>query len=397
MRRPDQTRFFLVLAVTMLAGCSETRAKGAAPPPPGVVVGPVRRQNVPIYTTAVGTMSGYIDAEIRARARGYLQAQRYKDGSTIKQGDLLFTIEPAEYQAALSSARAGLARAESAQLHNRAQLERRRQLIKSRVVSEQDLEDAEASARDADNQVEAARAQLRQAQLNLSYTQIRSPISGVAGVALVRLGNLVGQDGPTLLTTVSQVDPTRVTFPLGEIDYVSSAERLRQVQQRDVAWVRRQFARLDRGQPAEDGDPGLEIVLADGKPYRHRGLLLSANRQMDPGTGSIQLQAVFPNPDNLLRPGQYGRVRMIRPELGHDALVVPESAVSQMQGQSSLAVVGPDNRVHLKKVEVGPSAGPLRIINSGVQPGERVVVEGVQKVSDGALVAPQPAASPPAR
>jgi membrane fusion protein, multidrug efflux system len=357
-----------------------------------VTVAAAGRQDVALYTEAVGSTAGYIDAEIRARVKGFLQAQRYKDGGRVQAGDLLFLIEPAEYQAALAAARANLGRAETGQMHNQASLDRRQKLIASKVVSEQELEDAQASARDSGNQIEAARAQLKQAQLNLSYTQIRSPLTGLAGLALVRVGNLVGQDGPTLLTTVSQVDPMRVTFPLAEIDYVSSADRLRQLQHRDVRWARRQFVRLDRGQETDDGDPGLELLLADGKPYGHRGVLLAANRQVDQGTGTIQMEALFPNPDNLLRPGQYGRVRMRRPGVGDNALVVPESALVQIQGQSSLAVVGPDNRAQLRRVEVGPSAGPLRIITSGVKEGERVVQQGVQKVSDGALVSPQPPA-----
>jgi membrane fusion protein, multidrug efflux system len=395
MRGPHDNSYRLVLLVTLVASaCTETGAKGAAgaPPPPGVVLGIVRRQDVPIYLTAVGTVTGYIDAEIRARVKGFLQAQRYKDGGRVQAGDLLFLIEPAEYQAALAAAKANLGRAETGQMHNQASLDRRQKLIASKVVSEQELEDAQASARDSTNQIEAARAQLKQAQLNLSYTQIRSPLTGLAGLALVRVGNLVGQDGPTLLTTVSQVDPMRVTFPLAEIDYVSSADRLRQLQHRDVRWARRQFVRLDRGQETDDGDPGLELLLADGKPYGHRGVLLAANRQVDQGTGTIQMEALFPNPDNLLRPGQYGRVRMRRPGAGDNALVVPESALVQIQGQSSLAVVGQDNRAQLRRVEVGPSAGPLRIITSGVKEGERVVQLGVQKVSDGALVSPQPPA-----
>jgi membrane fusion protein (multidrug efflux system) len=388
---------WLVLAITLVGGgCTETRAKGAppAPPPPAVVLGTVKRQDVALYSTTVGTMTGYIDADIRARVRGFLQAQRYKDGSTVREGQLLFTIDPAEYEAAVASARANLARAETAQLHNTASLERRRTLIKSKVVSEQELEDAEASAKDSGNQIEAARAQLKSAQLNLSYTQIRSPISGIAGLALVRVGNLVGQDGPTLLTTVSQVDPMRVTFPLSEIEYVAMAPRMRQLERRNLPWARRQFGRLDAGQPTEDGDPGVELLLADGKAYAHRGLVLAANRQVDPGTGTISLEAVFPNPDNLLRPGQYARVRTRRSDIGQGALVVAETALIQLQGTSSLAVVGPDNRVHLRRVEVGPSVGPLRVVTSGVNEGERVVQDGVQKVSDGALVNPVQAPPP---
>jgi membrane fusion protein (multidrug efflux system) len=383
----------LLVLVVLAAGCEQSRAKSAPPPPPGVTVTTVGRQDLSLYTEAVGSASGYIDAEIRARVRGFLESQRYKEGGAVKEGQILFTIQSSEYQAALSSAKASLARARSAQDHTRVSLERRQALIKSKVVSEQELEDATASAREAENQVEVARAQLRQAELNLSYSQVRSPISGVAGLALVRVGNLVGQDGPTLLTTVSQLDPIRVSFPLGEIEYVKTAARLRQLDKRDLTWARAQLAKLAAGQPAEGDEPGLELVLADGKPYPHKGVMVTANRQVDPGTGTIQIQALFPNPDNLVRPGQYARVRMRR-EAGDKALVVPESALLQMQGTYSVAVVGADNKVSLRRIEVGPGAGTLRVVASGVREGERIVLDGVQKVSDGALVTPRPAKSP---
>jgi membrane fusion protein (multidrug efflux system) len=258
-------------------------------------------------------------------------------------------------------------------------------------VSRQELEDAEASARDADDQVKAAGALLRQAELNVSYTEIRSPVTGIAGLAQVRVGNLVGQDGPTLLTTVSEVDPVRVNFPMSEIDYVKSAERLKQLDGRDRAWAEAQFKKLDVGQGQDDA---LELVLADGSVYAHRGVIVAVNRQVDATTGTIQLQALFPNHDNVLRPGQFGRVRMRRRDVGAQALVVPDASLIQVQGTYSLAVVGADNKVKLRRVEVGPAAGPSRIITSGVDLGDRVVVDGVQKATDGATVvvdAPPPA------
>jgi membrane fusion protein (multidrug efflux system) len=379
------------LGAALAAGCGGTGAKPPAPPPPTVIVGTIVQRDVPLFQESVGTVAGYVDAEIRARVRGFLEKQLYKDGGKITEGQLLFTIEPTEPEAALEAAKANLARAQTGQLHNKAQLERKQGLSKSKVVSEQELEDAVASARDSDNQVEAARAQVRQAELNLSFTKIRSPLTGVAGLALVRPGNLVGQDGPTLLTTVSQIDPVRVNFPLGEVDYVKSANLIRDLDRRDLAWARKQFVVLDHGGAAGTDDPGLELVLADGTTFAHHGVIVSANRQVDAGTGTIQLQALFPNPDGLLRPGQYARVRMRRPSAGASTLAVKESAIIQMQGTYSVALVGPDNHVHLRKVEVGPSAGSLRIITAGVSAGDRVVVEGVQKVSDGQLVVPQTA------
>lgn len=215
-------------------GCAEGKATAPPPPPPPTVfVSPVVRRDVPLFIEAVGSLDGYVNAEIRARARGILSAQRYKDGATVKQGQLLFTIDPSEFQNAVASAKAALARAETAQAHNKAQLARRQDLGASKVVSQQEVEDAEAASRDSEDQVKSATAQLRQAALNLSYTEIRSPVSGIAGLAQVRVGNLVGQDGPTLLTTVSEVDPIRVNFPMGEIDYVKEAERLKRLDGRD--------------------------------------------------------------------------------------------------------------------------------------------------------------------
>jgi membrane fusion protein (multidrug efflux system) len=353
----------------------------------------VGRQDLTLVTEAVGSAAGFIDAELRARVRGFLESQRYKDGSHVKEGQILFTIQSHEYQAALAAAKAAVARAEAGHQHALGLLGRRQALIASKVVSEQELEDAQASARDTENQVGAARAQLRQAELNLSYAQIRSPITGVAGLALVRVGNLVGQEGPTLLTTVSQLDPIRVNFPLGEIDYVKAAAGLRQLDRRDLGWARAQFSRLAAGQSAEGGDPGLELVLADGKPYPHRGVIVSANRQVDPSTGTIQLQALFPNPDNLIRPGQYARVRMRRQEAA--ALVVPEVALLQLQGTYQVAVLGADSKVSMRRIEVGPATGGMRVVTSGLREGERIVLDGVQKVSDGALVSAQPASRPP--
>jgi membrane fusion protein (multidrug efflux system) len=388
--------FFIVAAGLVAAGCEgKGGAKPAAPPPPGVVVDSVVARDIPLYQEVVGTVTGYVDAEIRARVRGFLEKQLYKDGGRVSEGQPLFTIEGTETEAGLSAAKASLARAQAAQMHNKALLERKQALSKSKVVSEQELEDAVASAHDADNQVEAARAQVRQAELNVSYTKIRSPLTGIAGIAQVRPGNLVGQDGPTLLTTVSQIDPVRVTFPLGEIDYVKASAALRDLEHRDLAWARKQFVTMAAAEKQGDAppgvDPGLELMLVDGTKYPHRGVIVAVNRQVDPGTGTITLQGLFPNPDGMLRPGQFARVRLRRPTApGGSTLAVKETAIIQMQGTTSLAVVSPDNRVHLRKVEVGPSAGELRILTSGVNAGERVVVEGVQKVSDGQLVNPLP-------
>jgi membrane fusion protein (multidrug efflux system) len=378
-----------LLVVVSVSGC----ARKAPPPPPAptVLVAPVKRQDLPLFIEAVGTLDGFVNADIRARVKGYLRSQEYKDGAPVKEGQLLFTIESQEYANALASARATLDRAKAARQIGQVSLQRNRLLAQQGLTSQQTVDDSVAAAADANGQVQAAEAAVRQAELNLSYTHIVSPVSGVAGIALVRVGNLVGQDGPTLLTTVSQLDPIRVNFPMSEIDYVRFPERLKELQERDVAWAQSQFPKLAAHQPADNGDPGLQLILADGTVYPARGLLIAADRQVDPTTGTIKLQALFPNAGGSLRPGQYARVRIQREDQGKAALTLPEKALINVQGSYSVGVVGADRKVKLRPVELGPSAQGLRIVLKGVSEGESVVVDGVQKISEGALVSPKPA------
>jgi membrane fusion protein (multidrug efflux system) len=379
-----------VVSSCAVVACGETK-KPPPPPPPTVYVATVARRNVPLFIEAVGSLDGYVNAEIRARVRGFLQTQDYPDGAIVKAGRMLFTIESTDYAAAVSSARAALTRAQVAQSRNAIQADRYKGLFKTGMVSQQDLDNVVASVADADGQVQAARAQLQQAELNLSYTQLRSPIDGVAGLALVRVGNLVGQDGPTLLTTVSRIDPIRVNFPVSEVDYVKNPERFKQLALHDLAWAKSQFLRLEAGRPGDPGDPGIDLVLSDGTAYGHKGVIVATDRQIDPSTGTLQLQALIPNPDGLLRPGQYGKVRIRRQDAGQDVLAVPERALISVQGMYSIGVVGPDNKVQLRRVDVGPSVQGLRLIQKGIAEGDRIVVDGVQKISDGAVVDPRPA------
>jgi membrane fusion protein, multidrug efflux system len=389
------TKTWAFAALAAASGCQQsTQAAGAPPPPPTVLVSKVERRDVPMFIEAVASIDGYVNAEIRARVRGYLKTQEYKEGSYVKAGQRLFTIESAEYQNAVDSAKAALVRAKAAQQRNRVQYERDQELYKTGVVSRQDVDNAAASVTDADGQVSGAQAQLEQAQLNLSYTQMHSPIDGVAGVASVRVGNLVGQDGPTLLTTVSQLDPIRVNFPISEVEYVRYPERFKDLQQRDLKWAEKQFALWASGKPAEHGEPGIQLALSDGSLYPKRGLIVTANRQVDASTGTIQLQALVPNPDGFLRPGQYARVRVPKPNEGHAVLVVPDKALISVQGSYSVGVVGSDGKVHLKRVEVGASVDGLRVIDKGVAEGDAIVVEGTQKISDGAAVVAKPATDP---
>jgi membrane fusion protein (multidrug efflux system) len=371
----------------------ESQAKAAPPPPPVVYVAKVERRDLPLYTEIVATLDGYVNADIRARVRGYLREQRYKDGAAVKKDQLLFTIEQDEYQTALAAAKASLSRAKVAQQRGSVVYDRAKGLYQTGLLSQLDLVNARAGAADAESQIEAAEAQVKEAELNLSYTQIHSPIAGVAGLALVRTGNLVGQDGPTLLTTVSQIDPMRVSFPLSEVDYVGHPESFKHLEQRDLAWAKREFAKMAAsGAGAEqEGDLGLDLVLSDGSVYEQRGVIVSANRQVDASTGTIALQALFPNPDGVLRPGQYGRVRLRRKDQGHDVIVVPDKALISVQGSYSVAVIGAGNKAQLRAVKVGASSEGLRVIESGLEAGETIVVEGVQKVADGAPVRPESA------
>ncbi|HEY8091535.1 MAG TPA: efflux RND transporter periplasmic adaptor subunit [Polyangiaceae bacterium] len=371
--------------------CAEKKGPPPAPPPPVVYVAPVAKRDVALYIESVGALDGYDNAEIRARVKGFLRTQGYKDGSRVKAGDLLFTIEATEYSTAVASAAANLQRAKVARDRNRIQLERDQGLLKTGMISQQDVDNAAASLADTEAQISAGQAALQSATLNLSYTQIRSPIEGVAGLALVRVGNLVGQDGPTLLTTVSQTDPVRVNFALSEVDYVRYPDRFRHLEARDLAWAKKQMAILDAGRTADGGDPGVELVLADGSVFSHKGVIVTANRQIDASTGTIQVQALVANPDGLLRPGQYAHARIRRTEAGHDELVVPERALIAVQGAYSVAVVGADGKVQLHKVELGPASQGMQIVTRGVVEGDRVVVEGVQKVADGTVVDARPA------
>lgn len=390
----------LALAGALLGalGCEPASKTGAAPAPavPTVYVAPVERRDLDLKTEVVATLDGYVNADIRARVRGFLKAQAYKDGAFVKQGDLLFSIEPDQYAANVKVARANVARAKAADARDRVLLERSEGLSKTGMLSQQDLDDARTSVADSTGRVEAAEAELARAQLDLSYTQIRSPIAGVAGVARVRVGNLVGQEGPTLLTTVSQLDPMRVSFAISELDYVRYPDRYKGFEGRDLDWAKRQFAKLAAGGATEAGDPGVELILSDGTTYPLRGVVVAVDRGVDPSTGTITLQALVPNPDGSLRPGQYGRVRLPRGEEGRAALVVPEKALLFMQGKYSVGVVDGAGKVSLRGVELGARAFGVREVKSGLREGETIVVEGVQKISDGAQVKAEPAPPEPA-
>ena len=361
-------------ALGLAAGCK----KPPPPlPPPTVLVAPAVQQDLSLTAEFVGTIDGYVNAEIRARVKGFLKTQDYQDGAFVKARQLLFTIDPAEYVAAVAKAKGVLARAQAAYSQAKVTADRYRPLAAKQAVSQQDLDNAEAEQRVAAASVDSAKAQLDEAQLNLGYTRVTSPVDGVAGTAQVRVGNLVGQAEPTLLTTVSQLDPMRVTFPISEAQYMRVASRAATLEKLDP---------LDAGADRQV----LDLVLADGSVYPHKGWFISVGREVEKGTGTIQVQSVFPNPERILRPGQYGRVRIPRPSEGKPTVVVPESAVKELQGTYTVSVVTPENTVQIRPVEVGPRASKLWAITKGISAGDRVLTEGAQKVAEGQKVVAQP-------
>jgi len=348
----------------LLDGCS--KAPPVVAPPPEVRVAAVVQRDVPIHSEWIGTTQGNIDAQIRARVQGYLLSRDYTEGGVVKEGDVLFVIDARPYEAALAQARGELGRAEALLTKADQDVARYRPLAAEGAVSRQELDNAVQASRAGNANVASARATVQQAELDLAWTKVQAPITGIAGIAKAQVGDLI--ESNTLLTTMSQLDPVKVQFPLSEPEYLGLATRLATV-----------------GQGTEVPKDTLELVLADGSTYPHRGSFTFANREVDVKTGAILVQGIFPNPGNLLRPGLYARVRAVT-ETRKGALLVPQRAVRELQGGHQVAVVGADDTVDLRSVEVGERVDSLWVINRGLQPGERVVVEGLQKIRQGAKV-----------
>jgi membrane fusion protein (multidrug efflux system) len=364
------------VAIAVVACGNEHRP---APPPPVVTVAPVTERDVPIYVEFSGTLDAQVNAEVRARVAGVLLEQNYREGSQVKTGQLLFTIDAAPFRAALLQAQGSLEQARAALAKAEADIARYRPLVEKRAATKEQLDNAVAARMAALGQVQGAEGVLHQAQLNLGYTRVLSPIDGLADIAQVRVGNLVGQQSPTLLTTVSTIDTMRLVFQISEVAYLEYATRIRELSERPVG--------LQPG--SDDPTQKLELVLSGGRVYPHRGYIAIVGRQVDPTTGTLTVQALFPNPDMLLRPGQYGHARFMN-TIQH-AVVVPQRAVRELQGQSLVAVVGPDNGVDMRAVKVGPVSGAFVVVQEGLKPGERVIVDGVQKAKAGQPVTVTPA------
>jgi membrane fusion protein (multidrug efflux system) len=353
-------------------GCNGKVRAAAPAPPPTVEVAPVIQKNVPVQGEWVGTLEGYVNAQIQPQVSGYLIRQDYHEGAFVKKDQLLFEIDPRPFQAVLDQAKGQLAQAE-AQMAN-AELNVKRDIpeAEAHAIPQSQMDTDTQLLRGAKAAVEAGEASVEQAELNLGYTRVVSLVDGIAGINTVQVGNLVGPS--TVLTAVSQVSPIKVYFPISEQEYLRIADG---GGPGSVDW-------LTHVSPIP-----LHLTLADGSAYPHPGRISFADRQVNTQTGTIQMVGEFPNSKNLLRPGQYARVQAPTGSIT-GALLVPQAAVSQQQGTYQATVIGADNRAQLRTVQVGPRVGTLWVITAGLKPGERVVAVGAEKAKEGELVNPAP-------
>jgi membrane fusion protein, multidrug efflux system len=360
-----------VLAGIGAAGCNEKPAP-PPPPPPEVYVANVVQRDVPEFLDLVGQTQGMQDVDIRARVEGFLESVNFQEGSFVRKGALLYQIDPKPLEAILSAAKADVATAQARLEKATNDVTRYTPLVAKQAVSQQELDNAKAAQDAARSQVEAAKAAVDKSTLDLGYTKIYCPIDGLIGTTQVKPGNLVGRGDATLLTTVSQINPMIFRVGVTEADYLRIAKR-------------------QPGQSAQvAAAAGIDLTLADGSAYPQKGTIGPVERAVNATTGTLGVQLLFANPDNVLRPGQYGRARiLVDQKVG--ALLVPQRAVQELQGLYSVAIVGDDNKVSFRSVKVGPKVDSSWVIEEGIKPGERVIVEGLQRVTDGAIVTPKPA------
>jgi membrane fusion protein (multidrug efflux system) len=365
---------FILFAVLTLAmpGCGRTQAAGP-PPPPEVRVAPVVQQDVPVYSEWVATLDGYVNAQVRPQVSGYIIKQNYKEGSLVRKGEVLFEIDPRPFQAALDRAKGDLAQAQAQLGKSNLDVERDTPLAEARAIAKSQLDNEIQAKLGAQALIESDKAVVEQAELNLEWTKVTSLVDGIAGIAQIQIGNLVGSN--SILTSVSQLEPIKAYFPISEREYVLVQKNSNAISSKHAIGF---FGNT------------LELILTDGSVYAQEGRILLADRQVDPNTGTIRIVAAFPNPGNILRPGQYGRVR-VKTGIKKGALLTPQSAVAQSQGSYQVAVVGSDRKVSMRAVKPGQTVGTMWVIDEGLKPGEQVVVEGLQKLRDGTLVTPKPA------
>ena len=366
----------LAALAAISAGCSK---KEAPPPtPPTVEVAPVVQKDVAIYEEWIGTLDGNVNAEIRPQIEGYVLKQTYKEGFAVRSGETLFEIDPRQFQSNYDQAKGTLSQYQATLANAKTTVNRYRPLAAEKAISQQELDDAETKQRTAQANVESAQAALEKAKLDLGWTKIISPIDGIAGVAKSNVGDLVNR--LSVMTTVSQVNPIKVYFSPSEQEYLSWVAKYGPVEK----------TLIRAGKNLEEGK--LQLILADGSTFPHHGKPFLVGREVDVKTGTIQLAGLFPNPGDVLRPGQYAKVR-VAVDVVKGAILVPQRAVSELQGSYQVAVVGPDNKVAIKVVKTGTVQGNLWVIQEGLKPGDRIVVEGLQRVRSGMTVVPKEAGS----
>ncbi len=336
-------------------------------------VAPVVQQDVPVYSEWVATLEGYVNAQVRPQVSGYVIKQNYKEGSLVHKGEVLFEIDPRPFQAALDRAKGDLAQAQAQLGKSTLDVERDTPLAEARAIAKSQLDNEIQAQLGAQALIESDKAAVEQAELNLEWTKVTSLVDGIAGIAQIQIGNLVGSN--SILTSVSQLDPIKAYFPISEREYVLVQKNSNAI-----------FSKRAIGFFGNS----LELILTDSSVYAQKGKILLADRQVDPNTGTIRIVAAFPNPGNILRPGQYGRVR-VETGIKKGALLTPQSAVGQSQGSYQVAVVDSDHKVSMRAVKPGQTVGTMWVIDEGLKPGEQVVVEGLQKLKDGTLVTPKPA------
>jgi membrane fusion protein, multidrug efflux system len=353
----------------LLAACNEKKTAGP-PPPPDVQVAEVEQRNVPVYGEWVAQLSGPVNSDITPKVQGYLLTQDYVNGSLVRKGQLLFRVDPRPFQAALDHAKADVERFSAAVTKAANDVARDTPLAAQSAIPQKQLDDDIANEKSAKAELAAARATQQQAELNLGWTKVYSPVDGIAGVANSQIGDLVGTT--TKMATVSQIDPIWAYFNISESLYLDFAPRISKV--------------LTRGKITSPVP--VEYLQANDVPYPFKGKVIFVNREITAGTGTIQLAAAFPNKDAILRPGGFGRVR-VQTTTAKDALLVPQAAVIEVQSQYQVIVVGSDNKATMRPVKMGDRVGTNWIVAQGLKPGERVVVEGIQKVQTLAAQAPQ--------
>jgi RND family efflux transporter MFP subunit len=364
---------FAVLATVgiFVSGCNRGRAATAAPTPE-VEVATVEQRDVPVFSEWVATLDGYVNAQIRPQVSGYIIKQNYTEGSLVRKGQVLFEIDSRPFTAALDRAKGDLAQAQAQLGKSTLDVERDKPLAEAMAIAKSQLDNEVQAKLGAEAAVESARAAVEQAALNLEWTKVTSLVDGIAGIAQVQIGNLVSAS--SILTSVSQVEPIKAYFPISEREYVL---------------VQKQSDAPSSNHTIRFFGNSLELILTDGSIYPQKGKILLADRQVDPNTGTIRIVAAFPNPGNVLRPGQYGRVR-VETRMKKGALLLPQSAVTQSQGSYQVVVVGSDHKVSMRTVKPGETVGTMWVIDEGLKPGEQVVVEGLQNLREGILVTSKP-------